>query len=53
MRPVIENKIEIRKTACGLDVNSDFSIDFVQNIADKIETVAEKKVKAKRNGESF
>lgn len=53
MRPVIENKIEIRKTACGLDVNSDFSIDFVQNTADKIETVAEKKVKAKRNGESF
>ena len=43
-RPVRENKIEVMRMACNLDVNSDLPIFFVQNIDDEIEIVVEKKV---------
>ena len=43
-RPVRENKIEVMRMACDLDVNSDLTNFFVQNIGDEIEIVVEKKV---------
>ena len=43
-RPVRENKIEVMRMACDLDVNSDLTNFFVQNIDVEIEIVVEKKV---------
>ena len=43
-RPVRENKIEVMRMVCDLDVNSDLTNFFVQNIGDEIEIVAGKKV---------
>ena len=42
MRLVRENKMEIIRMACDLDVNSGLTNFFVQNIDDEIEIVAEK-----------
>ena len=42
-KPVRENKIEVTRMACDLDVNSDLTNFFVQNIDDEIEIVVERK----------
>ena len=43
-RHVREDKIEVMRMACDLDVNSDLTNFFYQNIDDEIEIVVEKKV---------
>ena len=48
-RPVRENKIEVMRMACDLDVNSYLTNFFVQNIDDEIKIVVEKKFNQKEN----
>ena len=43
-RPVRENKTQVMRMTCDLDVNSDLTNFFVQNIDDEIEIAVEKKV---------
>ena len=51
-RPVRENKTQVMRMTCDLDVNSDLTNFFVQNIDDEIEIAVEKLIKAKRNRKS-